>query len=717
MATPEPYEGAPSVAPQQEGTSPINAPANPAAFGTNLAEATGHLGQVIEGSGKELFDRAYAMQELQVHADVNSRLADAQNQMMNKFVDFSQLEGKNAVDGLPKFQNEIDGIRTKAGDGLSPIGQEFYDQESRQSRYRLAFAGAEHAAGQQKAYVSASADAQVSSAMKMMEVNPNDPATAEKSLQTIRDAVQFKVGDIAGMSPDVVKAKQADAVNAAIQGRIRSMAKDDPLGAQKLLNQAIKDKDVYGNDATNLGWFVRNQRDIIGSRQTSSAVMSSAAGMDLDTKKVSGQQLLAGLKGSEGGSYTFQGPDVTDKAGNTGHALGHFGVMSYNLAPWLKEAGMAPMTEDQFKADADAQDKLAQFKMEQYQDKFGSAHAAAVAWFGGEGSVGTDLSKLHDKDMDGNTYLKNFDGGVAHGSSLQDLTSAGRAVAKSQFPNDDAYADIVEDRIVTQYNKEKQIRMDTDHDNEQTVWGTLLNGVGPDHKIPTSVDELKLDPKAADAWDQLSAAHPSELKQYLNQMASNAKGDVAMTTDRLQGWQNLSGMAVNDPQQFMAKTQDVSSLDLPMKEKLSVLSMRQAIYKKQDANPQVGAALATINRLNMLAPLGLTKAENPEGLATFTGVLTDAMTQFQQSHGKPMSDDDIKTTAQQLLSPVGGRHFWSSQQPWFESIDEVPDEAAESIRKELQDRGTPVTDAAVLSNYLAAQYQEIFGKNQSRPVK
>jgi hypothetical protein len=323
--------------------------------------------------------------------------------------------------------------------------------------------------------------------------------------------------------------------------------------------------------------------------------------------------------------------------------------------------------------------------------------------------------------MDGNTYLRNFDSGVAHGSSLEQLTSAGRAVAESQFPDDPAYHDIVEDRIITQYNKEKAIRADTDFNNEQSVYSALLSGVGPDHKIPTSVDELKLDPKAADAWDQLQASHPTELKKYLNQMASNAKGDVAMTTDRLQSWQNLSGMATNDPAGFMAKTADLSSLDLPLKEKLSVISMRNAIYKKQDANPQLGAALATINRLNMLAPLGLTKAENPEALATFTGVLGDAMTQFQQTNGKPMSMDEVKTTAQQLLNPVGGGGFFhpfgGGTTPWFESIDKVPDEIGDSIRQDFESRGVTPNDAQILQQYLAAQYQELFGKTKSRPVR
>src|SRR6185437_722657 len=282
-----------------------------------------------------------------------------------------------------------------------------------------------------------------------------------------------------------------------------------------------------------------------------------------------------------------------------------------------------------------------------------------------------------------------------------------------------AFADIAVDRTITQYNKEKAIQRDTDFNNEQTLYSTLLQGVGPNHQIPTSVDELKLDPKAADAWDQLAQQHPSELQKYLKQMAANARGDVAMTPQRLQNWQQLSGQAISDPQGFMAKTADVSSLDLPMAEKLRIVTMRGQIYKKQDASPQVSHAMGVVNRLNMLGPLGIDKASNPDALATFTGVLGDAMTQFQQTNGKPMSDDDIKTTAQQLLSPVGGGGFFhpfgGGQTPWFQSIDEVPNEISESIRQDFASRGINASDAQILQQYLAAQYNELFGKTKVKP--
>ena len=51
--------------------------------------------------------------------------------------------------------------------------------------------------------------------------------------------------------------------------------------------------------------------------------------------------------------------------------------MQGNLQPWLKEAGMPAMSEQEFINDHAAQDKLAGFKLAQYQDETGSANEAA----------------------------------------------------------------------------------------------------------------------------------------------------------------------------------------------------------------------------------------------------------------------------------------------------------------------------------------------------
>src|SRR5208337_3686557 len=116
-----PYQGYPDRTPSFDPTPSINVNTPPAAFGVNIAEAEQHLGQVQEGAGKELFDRAYAMQELQLHANVNARLADANNQMVTETMRHNSLEGNASVQDLPNYLANLDKIREQGGAGLSPI--------------------------------------------------------------------------------------------------------------------------------------------------------------------------------------------------------------------------------------------------------------------------------------------------------------------------------------------------------------------------------------------------------------------------------------------------------------------------------------------------------------------------------------------------------------------------------------------------------------------
>ena len=71
MASQVPYSAAPEEAPQLDPVPNAHVDTPVAAFGGAVAGAITHMGEVAEGAGKELFARAYAMQELneQVKAD------------------------------------------------------------------------------------------------------------------------------------------------------------------------------------------------------------------------------------------------------------------------------------------------------------------------------------------------------------------------------------------------------------------------------------------------------------------------------------------------------------------------------------------------------------------------------------------------------------------------------------------------------------------------
>lgn len=67
-------------------------------------------------------------------------------------------------------------------------------------------------------------------------------------------------------------------------------------------------------------------------------------------------------------------------------ALGAYQVMPFNLDSWSRESIGRGVTADEFMSSPQIQDQIAQFKLNQYLQKYGAAGAAA-AWYGGPGSV------------------------------------------------------------------------------------------------------------------------------------------------------------------------------------------------------------------------------------------------------------------------------------------------------------------------------------------
>ena len=263
MPTEVPYTGVPggSLYEREESihenpTPEVRIGATPAAFGTDIAAAVGHLGEVEEGAGKEMFDRAYAMQELKVHADVNSRLADATNAMQDRLVAYKATEGKTAVDGLPTLQADLDKIRSDGSSGLSPYGQQLYDGESRNQRGRLGFSAATHAADQNKVYEVGSANASITTAIRDMSLDPNSTGV---NIAKINTAVDHK-SDIQGLPAGDPQRDMArrQAVDTAYQVQIHAMARDDPAAATKVYNAAVKSGALFSNDAMALDSVLKN---------------------------------------------------------------------------------------------------------------------------------------------------------------------------------------------------------------------------------------------------------------------------------------------------------------------------------------------------------------------------------------------------------------------------------------------------------------------------
>ena len=108
------------------------------------------------------------------------------------------------------------------------------------------------------------------------------------------------------------------------------------------------------------------------------------------------------------------------------------------------------------------------------------------------------------------------------------------------------------------YHEQLPVRRDDDFNNRQTVEQALIGG-DASGKLPTTLEELKADPKVEAAWNNMP---PSEQRRYLGVMAKLDRQDVAMTPDRLKEYQRLKGEAQSDPASFL--NEDVVGANLPV---------------------------------------------------------------------------------------------------------------------------------------------------------
>lgn len=89
-------------------------------------------------------------------------------------------------------------------------------------------------------------------------------------------------------------------------------------------------------------------------------------------------------------------------------AYGKYQIMGANIPNWTREALGYSMTPQQFLNNATAQDKVAEYKINQYMQKYGNIQDVATAWFAGEGAVGKNYQ---GKDVVGTSvpqYVKNI---------------------------------------------------------------------------------------------------------------------------------------------------------------------------------------------------------------------------------------------------------------------------------------------------------------------
>ena len=707
MATPVPYNPTPQVAPQDRPVpyTQLNVPAS--AFGAATGEALSQQGAQLDKVGDELWARGAALQTLDQQARASEASAQFTTKLGELHADYTSKTGKAAIDGYQPYVDSVNQVRAQIRDSLgSPIAQRAYDQESRNMQSRAIWSAAGHAGQQNKVYLNSASQARMDSASNYALQNPEDDASFQAGLAKTKEEIN-NAAVLNGWSDDVKQQKMYEATSSLASSQIQGLAKSQPFTAKSRLEKYVKDGLITGADAGKLSDFIQKQQYTVGARKLSADIMAGADSQ-FGTGIVSPDRARDAISSVESsGSYNPPHPTITNpKSAYFGqHALGRYGIMQGNLQPWLKEAGMSPMSEQEFLLDHDAQDKLFDFKFGQYMEKTESFNAARKLWFGTGGSDGYTTQ---------DQYQAKTDAALARSASRSDIDKVSRTAADKALPGDNQFADIVAQHSEMQHSRDMQIQLDDERRNTSTV----VAGLGPkqDGSLPTSIEDLHLDPKVGAAYDALPLEKQNKVRNVLQ--ANIKQGGYAFTEDSKKDYMAFVG-SYNNPNRTPEDSEKLLDMDImsqhwPWAEKQVALKMYGKLMERSAADPQMAHPLQVLDSMMSSADIDSKRdstGHHKDEYNQFVGALHGVISDYMKENSKKPKDDEIKVMGSRLIQDLTKyrRSIFQPIQKFYQM--DVPQDVQDGIRESYRKAyNAEPTDVEVHSAAVAAQYQKLYGR-------
>lgn len=377
------------------------------------------------------------------------------------------------------------------------------------------------------------------SAMKALDMNVqniSNNAVVNASPDAFDDAMKQVSGSVAAQLSNLgyddntirlqVKKAQQNIATTMIE---KKMADDDLDGANKVINQVAMSGLIDEEKIMGYRQKVRNASMVLATSDDSK--IDNIIGEfdpndpDLLTKVTDklyndGFGKVAGSTGTitkEAFIKAVSANESSDQANivnpDTG-AYGLFQIMPENWAPWSEEAGLAGADI----SDANAQRKVAAFKLGQYIDKYG-VEGAAVAWYAGEGTAEAwvrDGAKAHEKGSGGDGWDKpQYSNGNEYPSIRQyvvnTLAALGEGKVQEETPaqaqkRKDMIQRNVATRLQVMAKRKAQILENQKVEIEQRVAAAVKNGA-------TDVEVLKMRQDYAETHPEYQRAMQGQLNQ------------------------------------------------------------------------------------------------------------------------------------------------------------------------------------------------------------
>lgn len=655
-----PYQPYSDVGPSGQNISA--AEATPQAFGAGVGRSISGIGSELEQAGDRVYNRALAFQNLDNRNEADRLMSQFTEAADLERVDYQSKEGNNSKEALLPYYQRISDLRESFRKQASNAKVEnLFNGESRGLEVRLKTSGATHAAAEFKKYQGQVSAANIKSIQDQVMMFPNDDILFEQSIQKLQGVIAGDA-ELHGLSKEVADQNFYDARSALTAARTAAMAKKDAKAGEAMFQKYTANGFIRGEKIGPTEERVRHQMNTVGAKVAATGLVSGAS-TDLGSGIIPISQAKMAIAAMETGGIKEPYSHI-DVQTPQGRALGKYGFMSKLLPEFLHEAGMAPMTSEQFLASKEAQDELFEKRFGSLMQKHGSFNEAAKRWIG-LGKKGDYYGTTAD------VYVQKANGHLARGATLEQLRAKGQEVAQRDS-TDPMFAEGVDQAVITQFNRNRAAERDTQYRVADTLRG-LASGVDmPNGKKPTTIEEITAVPSGEDAWFKAD----NKTKDFiLNKvLPHNARGDHTFTEATYRDYAKLVGMA-NSPdaedrkafletpmEEFMAKPWPFAKRD-------AIINLQRKMQNQIEGNPHVTAGLAAIApMMNGIVDKKVDKDDWYSFVGTFHDMILNAQ---QQNQGKPLKDEDYQKIGRIML-------YQKMEKGWFGS--DVPGEPAYRIK-------------------------------------
>jgi hypothetical protein len=656
MASQVPYYGTQEITPQVDPLSTVHVDTPVAAFGGDVAHAITHMGEVTEGAGKELFDRAYAMQEYDEFQRADAAAAEYNNKSTQLLLNLDSLQGKEREDAFPKYQADLNTLRTDtlSAHGIkSPYAMRQYDDFTRrvQSQY-LMHGGMIAKEGMNAAGKQAGLD--LIDSLGNTLATMSDPAGANKEsyeagLKTLTKATAIYARDYGGGYQIGTPENDREATR-LISGEIAKVV----AAVDKNPNNADKAKKLM-DDMFSRGLL----------HPLDAAKISPRVNYDLDAKVpvVTAHEVTKGLKGWD--DYTA--PDDVAAAGlsagamtqgsynsisnplpNGSHQVGKYGVNSSILKDNLEaytiknEAGSRVTTEEDFLKSPAAQE---QFRKEVFPGiqkiSGGSFKSALNTWYG----------------VDDPTHTTAAMAAIARNADPTEIDTRTRKVQADKDPSNPGAEDAAADNAKRLTNQAKQAEFLANQLKRHAVMAEVDGENSKDGRVPISREEALKNKDFADGYaglDKPSRDAVDKIIEDNNKLGGVRESDynIRLTDHYKQIWSERDTPRVSTADLTELAEVDLLKLPLTKEQRSNIRGWQHDVINQVVANPNITHAMSIPDVTTLLNKYGITKEKDPAAYEKFKSKFYDAIKEYGfGAERTPKNDTELFEIAKKLVDP------------------------------------------------------------------